>query len=407
MKRKMIKGFHVVEEGEVKEGGMEEYSVEELESQIRRHRKKVRRRTLIGTAVVLLLLIAVYLVIYLQTYGTAHTVTVYGGADSGNNSYMEFAGGVLKYSKDGAAMLNQKGEEVWNQSYQIKNPMIYVFQESAVIADRGGNNIEVFDKKGLKGEIETTQPIEKAVVSGQGIVSAILKGDAEPQIICYDATGNILAEVKTSMNGAGYPIDISLSENGEKLLVSYMLVENGRVTTNVSYYDFGDTGKKAEEYKIVEDKYENMLAPSVFFMDESVSVVAGDDRLLIYKGKTTPKLMKTISLSKTIKSVFHNDKYIGLVLNNKGGEGYELCLYNKNGKRVLAENFTGDYTNIKISGNQVLMYDGKKCNVYTKSGIHRFEGELEDAIMEMFPIPGVNKYIVMNANGMEVVRFVK
>ena len=53
------------------------------------------------------------------------------------------------------------------------------------------------------------------------------------------------------------------------------------------------------------------------------------------------------------------------------------------------------------------MYEGKKCSVFTRNGIKKFDGELNETIQEMFQILGVNKYIVMNANGMEVVRFVK
>lgn len=53
------------------------------------------------------------------------------------------------------------------------------------------------------------------------------------------------------------------------------------------------------------------------------------------------------------------------------------------------------------------MYDGKKCSVYTRTGIHKYDGELDSNILEIFPVLGVNKYIVMNANGMEVIRFVK
>ena len=53
------------------------------------------------------------------------------------------------------------------------------------------------------------------------------------------------------------------------------------------------------------------------------------------------------------------------------------------------------------------MYDGKKCTIFLRTGVKKFDGELKSNIMEMFPIAGVNKYIVMNADGMEVVRLVK
>ena len=96
-----------------------------------------------------------------------------------------------------------------------------------------------------------------------------------------------------------------------------------------------------------------------------------------------------------------------MILKNEGKEGYELRLYNAGGKRAMSEDFTGDYKNVKICGSQVIMYDGKKCGIFMRSGVQRFSGEMDNNILEIFPVAGVNKYIVMNANGMEKVRLVK
>ena len=72
----------------------------------------------------------------------------------------------------------------------------------------------IFQKSGLKGEIETTLPIEKISVSNQGIVSAILKNESTPQIISYDAVGNILVEHQVNLNSTGYPISLDMSADG-------------------------------------------------------------------------------------------------------------------------------------------------------------------------------------------------
>ena len=45
------------------------------------------------------------------------------------------------------------------------------------------------------------------------------------------------------------------------------------------------------------------------------------------------------------------------------------------------------------------MYDGNNCSIFLKSGIQKFEGEIETNIREIFPTMGVN--------GMENVRLVK
>ena len=72
---------------------------------------------------ILLLAVAagVYLLVNLQTYGNVRVTDSYPGGKAANNSYREFAGGVLKYSRDGISYLDQKGEEQWNHSYQRKS----------------------------------------------------------------------------------------------------------------------------------------------------------------------------------------------------------------------------------------------------------------------------------------------
>ena len=138
-----------------------------------------------------------------------------------------------------------------------------------------------------------------------------------------------------------------------------------------------------------------------------MSAAIGDNLIVIYKGKEAPKETIAIKVEKKIKSVFHNERYIGMILKNDGKSGYELRLYNASGKQVLSEEFLGEYSHVKICGSQVIMYDGKKCSIFMRSGIKRFEGEMDHQILEIFPVAGVNKYIVMNTDGMEHIRLVK
>ncbi len=381
---------------------------EEIEEQVRQHKRSRRIRITVISTLVTVILTASFLVIHLQTYTAARIITAYENDSDGNVNYREFASGVLKYSKDGIALVNRKGREDWNQPYQIKNPIIDTYNNDAVVvADKGGNTMMVLDRDGLKGEIQTMLPVEKAVVSAQGIVCAVLKNGTSPKIICYDAAGNLLVEMTTSLTGTGYPLDLGISEDGKLLLVSYLCVQDGRIVTKIKYYNFDGEKDSIQDYEVTADDYENMAAASAFFMNPKTSVVVGDDRLLFYSGEGKPQLAETVLLNKKIKSVFHSNRYVGLILKNERKAGYELCLFNTSGKKVLSEDFTGDYANVKISGSQVLMYDGKKCSVFTRTGIHKYDGELSGNILEIFPVLGVNKYIVMNADGMEVIRFVK
>lgn len=418
MKHKKKTDFHVVQNTEdvtdlvidkvLAELREEDGIQEDIEEQVRQYKKKRRIRITAISTITLVAAITIFLIIHLQTYTSARVITKYENGSDGNVNYIQFADGILKYSKDGIALVNRKGKETWNQPYQIKNPIVDTYyNEAAVVADKGGNTMMVLDREGLKGEIQTTLPVEKAVVSAQGIVCAVLKNDTSPKILCYDAAGNLLVELATSLTGTGYPMDVGISEDGKLLLVSYLCVQDGKLVTKVKYYNFEGEKDRIQDYEVTGDDYENVVAPSAFFMNLKTSVVVGDDRMFFYSGEGKPKLEKTVLLNKKIKSVFHSSRYVGLILKNERKAGYELCLFNASGKKVMSEEFTGDFSNVKISGNQVLMYDGKKCSVYTRTGIHKYDGELDSNILEIFPVVGVNKYIVISTNGMDVIRFVK
>ncbi len=366
-----------------------------------------RRRNILILLLAFAAVIVIFTVIHFQTYTEARISETYKVSGAADNNYVSFADGIIKYGRDGIAYLDEEGEEQWNVPYQIKTPFVERNSVSAVVADKGGNDIMVFQESGLKGEIHTTLPIEKVAVSEQGIVSVILKNESTPQIICYDSAGNILVEHKASFSGTGYPMDVALSADGQLLQVVYLSMEGSQIKSRVVYYNFGKEGEEKADHQVTELEYKDSIMVSGFFMNESVSVAMGDNCFTIFEGKTTPKEVVTVTLDKEVKSIFHDETYIGLVLKNEGKTGYELRLYNKNGKAVLTEAFSGDYKDVKIEDGQVIMYDGQNCCIIMKSGIKKFEGTMHSNILEMIPISGVNQYIVVNANGMEKVRLVK
>lgn len=385
----------------------EDHPETEAMEEAKRQKRKRWKKTGIIAGSILAVSIGIYLLINLQTYTSVRTVDTYPVSGAASNEYKQFADGVLKYSRDGISYLDQKGSEVWNQPYQIQNPVVDVNETSGAVADKGGNAILVFDEEGLRGEIETDLPIEKISVSEQGIVSVILIDESSSQILCYDAAGNILVEHKTSVNGTGYPMDAALSPDGEILQVLYLYTQDGTITSRVAYYNFGQEGESETDHQVTELEYKDVVMADGFFMNQSVSAAVGDNMLTIFRGKSVPEEAVKVEIDKEIKSVFHSQKYIGMILKNEGKEGYELRLYNDRGQMAMSEDFSGDYSNVKICGSQVIMYDGKNCSIFTRGGIQKFEGEMNSNILEIFPVAGVNKYIVMNENGMEVVRLVK
>lgn len=371
----------------------------------KKNKKELLKWLLIIVAVLFFVGIGVYIFLTHRTYDKVHVLNTVALERENGEKYVKCSDGILKYSKDGAALLDKKGKERWNFSYQMQNPVISVNEKSAVIIDKGANDLVVFQKQGVKGEIHTNLPVEKAEVSEQGIVSAILRDEASAKIVCYDAEGNLLVEHTTSPETIGYPLDLAISDDGYTLLVSYLFVEQGKINTKIAYYNFDEKIEKKENHLIMEKKYENAIVPSVFFFDNKTSAVVSDNKLYIYEGKDKPEEKAAVEINEQIQSVFHDDKYIGMLL--KGEKKYLVKLFTKDGREMFSKPIEQRYKKIKVEDGQIIMYDGKKCRIITKAGVDLFKGEMEIDISNMISAVGLNKYLVINANGLEEIRLTK
>lgn len=381
--------------------------LEEIRQKTRIYKYRFWRTVILGASILIVLVMSVYYVLKYQVYDNINVAAVYENKDIDTSSYVEYAGGILKYSRDGVVYLNAKGKELWNQPCQMQNPVIERCRDTIAVGDHSGTSILIFQKDGLKGEIQTTRPIQKLTVSEQGIVGAVLKNELTPQIICYDAKGNILVEQNASLVNTGYPLDLAISHDGNTLLVSYIYTKGNTAATKAVYYNFGKAGENKKDHQVAEESYDNTIVPAAVFLDSRTSVLIGNDMLVFNKGLDRPVEVKKVRIKKEIKSVAYDDSGVTLMLKNSGGTDYELRTYDKSGKQVLSVNFDGEYGNMRMAGNQLILFDGNKCSIFSRSGVHKFEGKTETKIMEMFPITGFNKYMVISAAGLQEVQLVK
>ena len=379
----------------------------EIKHKVRKFRLAKVRRALVPLVLILLAACGTYLLLDNQTYARARTASEYPSDLSDTSSYAQFADGIVRYNRDGVVFLNKKNEEQWIQPTQLQNPIICVKDNAFAVADNGGNSILVFTEDGLKGEIETNLPIEKIAISEQGIVSAILRNENSPQIISYDATGNILVEQQVTVSTTGYPAALEMSDDGNTLAVAYLYIEGAAVKSKVIYYNFGETGKEKTDNIVMSEDYDGTVMAEIFFMGDDRSVVVGDDRFVIYRGKDLPEKEKEIELDQEIQSVFHSDRYIGFILLNQEKSGYELRLYSRLGEQVLSRDIPGKYSNVKIDGNEVIMFDGSRCCIMTATGIMKFNGDVNVEALEIFRAPGINRYYMMSVDELRVIYLTK
>ena len=381
--------------------------IREVRKKGRKIKRKKAEKILVTAVLAALAVCGTYLLLKNETYGQARKASGYTNEISDSNSYIRFGNGIVRYSRDGVVFLNRKNEEQWIQSAQIQNPIIEVNDDTFAVADSGGNSILVFTEDGLKGEIETTLPIEKISVSNQGIVSAILRNENSPKIISYDATGNILVEQQASLSSTGYPVALEMSDDGNELAVSYVYTVGTQIWSRVVYYNFGEAGQAKADNIVASDVYQGTVMADIFYMGSSRSVVVGDNSFAVYSCGEVPEKQQEVTLDQEIKSVFHSDRYIGLILLNQEKSGYEVRLYDRSGNLMLSRAITGDYSNVRIDGDEIIMFDGSRCCIVTATGVVKFQGDLGIDALEMFRAPGLNRYYVMTVNELRVIYLTK
>lgn len=377
--------------------------MEIVRRQVKRHRQSVLGQWTIRIVVAVMIVTGTCLVIENQTYTSVTTADSYKKNTEDSNQYAAFSEGMIRYSRDGVVFLNKKNQEKWIQPCQIQNPVIDINEDVFAVADIGGNTIMIFQKNGLKGEIETTLPIEKIAVSNQGIVSAILKNESTPQIISYDAVGNILVEHQVNLNSTGYPISLDMSADGKNLLVSYLSTKNGTLKSVFASYNFGQAGQQKTDNLIYTEEFEQTVVADVFYMDASTSVAVGDKSFAIYEGTQSVKKKKEVNLNQEIRSEFHSDKYIGFVLTNQDKSGYEVQLYDKTGKQMINREITGEYSHAKLAGDEMILFDGTKGCVISDTGIQRFKGDWGMDVQDVVPTEGIHRYLLAGADELRVV----
>ena len=110
--------------------------------------------------VLIVLVGAIYLIrLFNRSYQDYEVMNRLANTEENLGGYLEHKGGIVKYSKDGAVAVNSKGNYLWNGSFEMTDPIADACGDYVVVADRGGKQIQIFNKKGLAGSIKTNHPI--------------------------------------------------------------------------------------------------------------------------------------------------------------------------------------------------------------------------------------------------------
>lgn len=380
-------------------------SEEGYRRQLSMHKIAAMKKTVLTVAVVAAVAVGLVLFIEKRSYRTYDIIQTSEQEDIVSTKYEVMSGKILRYSPDGAALVNSEMDAYWSSLYEMQNPVADIRGDWAVIADVDGTSMKIFDKDGEAGSVTTSYSIVKARISSNGLVAAILDGGDSTWINYYDSDGSLIAENQTHVEDPGYPMDVAVSDNGEIMMVTYQFIDGSDTTSYVAFYNFGDVGQNEDDRIVSGYTYEGVVIPEIRYFDAERSVVFREDGFTVYKGRQIPKESATEKVDKEIVSTFCDDDTIGMVFKNGNKDKqYTMKVYSINGSLRFTKDFNIPYTTIKISGGNILLYNDSQICVMNSRGVEKYSGTVDGSINNFIKI-GWNRYLLVLDSGVNVIKF--
>ena len=292
MADKNKQGFHTVES-----------NVEEMEEKIRRHRKKIVIRGFVLFLIIAVSIGAAGIYFQYKEYTDFEVITEILRSDSEATQYETFAGNILRYNNDGAFYADMSDNLIWNQAYEMQNPMVDICENYAAVADRQGTQIYIMNTIGVQGQIETNKPIQAICVGNQGIVAILTQEEGTSYLELYNKSGDSVASGEIHMENSGYPLDIALSNDANKLAVSILDISKGEARTTVAFYNFGSVGQNEIDNIVGSYTYEDMVIPEIDFITNDILIAFGDSQVVLFEGTQKPEELWKLPLEKEVKSI--------------------------------------------------------------------------------------------------------
>lgn len=360
------------------------------------------------TILVLVLIAAVVAAMYIQWNNKVYEQTVVVSSSeihiTQDSSLLPFAGHLLTYSKDGAGCMDIKGNAVWNQTFEMQNPMVDMCQNVVAIGDYNGRNIYVMDTGGVMGSITTNKPMRNFCVSANGVVAAVLDDTDTTWIYLYDSQGKELVYFRTTMKDSGYPVSVSISPSGELVCVSYLFVDSGQMKSSVAFYNFGDVGQNNTNNYVSGYDYSNVVVPFTRFLDNKSVFAVSDDRVMFYGGAQKPVVVAENFVNDSVQSVFYGGEYVGLVFNStEGSSRYRLDVYHKSGELRHSIDFDIEYKDILFHEDQIIIYNEAECRIYNGSGMEKYSGRFDKTTLVLIPQNAAYRYMAVTPDSIDTI----
>lgn len=366
------------------------------------------RKWMFFSLIIIVAIIAVMILRVVVVFGDYEVRATYSRSDTEETAYFEFNNNLLKYSPDGASYSTFTGDTIWTYTYDMTSPKMANCGDYIVIYDAKGNEADLFSTTGFLFSFVMNMNITDADVAGNGVVSLLLNDNGKGYIHLYNKEGQLAASGELDPGNSGYALDTALSSDGTNLAISLINLNGGNVTTDINIYSFEEKLRQSTDHLIYQYSYADAVFPEIDYVDSDRLLAIGDKEIAIFKKGAGSE--KEIFETQKMKSVFHNDSYVGIIIDgiNENGQIVDVMkLYGLYGNTLFTKELDFSYENIFMMDNdEIVLTNSKSASIYSKFGIKKFSTTFDGAVYNIIPSGILRNYYIIKENGMDEIRLI-
>ncbi len=317
------------------------------------------------------------------------------------NQYTRYGEGYIKYNTDGAEAV-KNGKTIWNISYNMKKPIVDICGDYCAFADKGMQTLCITDGQGGNYPINVPEKIVDVVVAEQGVTAVWTDSLSKDHIYVYDINGVLLIDIETSIAKDGFPLSIDISDDGQKLVTSYMTIKDN-ITSWVTFYNFGDVGQNYAGKVVGSYSFEGKIIPEVRFITNDRVCAFGEDGCILYKMKQLSSEL-AVQETKRLTAVCSDKEVICLAESETDGTK-KITIFDTDGKHKRNIVTGLDFTGMCVEKEELILYNNSSIIIYDLKGNERCRTKLDGGIRSVHPA-GDKKYCVIGGGDIRILEMV-
>ncbi len=322
--------------------------------------------------------------------------------------FVPYADGYIRVTRDGAEAVDSDGLRLWNVSYSMNNPYVVVSGKYASIADIGGTFCYVTDGSGTLSKVELPCRVEEIECSLAGVTAIRMNDGSDDYIRLVAVDGTRVAEIKTVEAKDGFPVDISLSADGKKLVTSYLVINGDKSEGWITFYNFGNVGKNHVNNITGIFKYETVV-PAVKFIGKNNVCAFFDQELKFFSVSEVPEEKVTRTFDTYLIGVYPSDTGVIAMQSSKtDGILSHTTAFDAAGNVIFEGSSGNELKGAMFFGKNLMFYNEYACQILDRNGGVVFNGNFNGArVFKIVPSGGRDKMLLFEDGKISTIRLTK